>query len=57
MPHLPPDPKNPLVYSQAVFNEQDEFVDNTGKYKLVMKGVQCACILLHLMVSDLPFGR
>lgn len=38
LPDLPPDPKNPLVYSQAVYNEQDEFVDNTGKYKLVMKG-------------------
>lgn len=45
MPFLPPDPKNPLMYSQAVFNEQDEFVDNTGKYKLVMKGATLhACL-------------
>lgn len=46
MPTLPPDPKNPLVYSQAVFNEQDEFVDNTGKYKLVIKGVLSSIALV-----------
>jgi hypothetical protein len=38
MPHGAPNPSNELLYGQAAYNEQDEFKDNTGKYKLVMKG-------------------
>lgn len=39
---------------QATYSEEDEFVDPSGKYKLVKKGMHPVCVLCTRMKNARP---